>query len=107
VVVAGASGDGCATVVVVVVVGGASLSTLMQPVKPITATKVMADAQRNPERYLISLIFLMGFGFEDEVGCPRLRNQALDRFSGSSRPEAIGDILTRAFISTKLRGSPE
>jgi hypothetical protein len=64
VVVAGASGGGCATVVVVVVVGGASLSTLMQPVKPITATKVMADAQRNPERYLISWIFLRGFGFE-------------------------------------------
>jgi hypothetical protein len=54
VVVAGASGGGCATVVVLVEVGGASLSTLMQPVKPITATKVMADAQRNPERYLIA-----------------------------------------------------
>jgi hypothetical protein len=76
VVVAGASGGGCATVVVVVVVGGASLSTLMQPVKPINATKVMADAQRNPERYFISLIFLMAFGLDTQVGCPRLRNQA-------------------------------
>ena len=48
----------------------------MQPVKPINATKVMADAQRNPERYFISLIFLMGFGLDTQVGCPRLRNQA-------------------------------
>lgn len=91
VVVAGASGGGCATVVVLVEVGGASLSTLMQPVKPITATKVMADAQRNPERYLISLIFLTGSGFEAELGRPRLRNQARDRFSGSSllKPSGI------------------